>query len=100
MGAMADVILETVDRDSMGKIMEMPVSDITSAMEWQSLRSLRPEPEHGFHRSFDVDIVGEVLEFVDGNAGDLEMGASPSEQPMPSSELVLLLARWCSSAEW
>ena len=100
MGAMADVILETVDRDSMGKILEMPVSDITSAMEGQSLRSLRPEPVHGFHRSFDVDIEGEVLEFVDGNAGDLEMGASPREQPMPSSELVLLLARWCSSAEW
>ena len=100
MGTMADIILETVDRNSLENILEMPLSGIFSGMEDHSLRALRPEPIHGFHRSFDVDIEGELLEFVDGNSESLEMEANPRVQENSYSELVLLLARWCATAEW
>jgi len=100
LGAMVDVILQLVDRASFGKIMEMTVKELATAMDEQSLRGSRPESDSRFHRDFEVDIEGDVLEWIDGSAAELDMESTPLSQTAPSSELVLLLAKWCSTAEW
>ena len=44
--------------------MAMSVGEISSAMEATSLRVSRPEADPRFHRDFDVDLEGEVLELI------------------------------------
>ena len=71
-------------------------------METRALRALRPEPDARFHRSFDVDIEGDVMEWSDAN-GNLDPSKPLAEQglnPESSCELALALARWCSFGEW
>ena len=69
-------------------------------MEGSSLRSSRPEADPRFHRDFDVDLEGEVLELIDGSAdiGGVEQLSQATDDA--SMELRLLLAKWCSSAQW
>ncbi|MFL2975507.1 MAG: hypothetical protein ACJZ42_04245 [Candidatus Thalassarchaeaceae archaeon] len=80
--------------------MSMKVEDISSAMEGSSLRASRPEADPRFHRDFDVDLEGEVLELIDGSAdiGGVEQLSQATDDA--SMELRLLLAKWCSSAQW
>ena len=71
-------------------------------METRALRALRPEPDARFHRSFDVDIEGDVMEWSDAK-GNLDPSKPLAEQglnPESSCELALALARWCSFGEW
>jgi hypothetical protein len=97
---MVDVMLHLVDRGLLDEIMSMKVEDISSAMEESSLRASRPEADLRFHRDFDVDLEGEVLELIDGSA-DLGEGKQLSQATDDASmELRLLLAKWCSSAQW
>jgi hypothetical protein len=97
---MVDVILHLVDRGLLDEIMSMTVGDISSAMEGSSLRSSRPEADPRFHRDFDVDLEGEVLELIDRSV-DLGEGVQLSQATGDvSMELRLLLAKWCSSAQW
>jgi len=94
------VILHLVDRGLLDEIMSMTVGDISSAMEGSSLRSSRPEADPRFHRDFDVDLEGEVLELIDRSV-DLGEGVQLSQATGDvSMELRLLLAKWCSSAQW
>jgi len=102
MGPMADVILHLVDQSAFSHMMGMPIVEIARGMESQSLRFLRPEPDPRFHRDFDVDLEGELLELLDG-LGIMEGAITPSSlQPRSQSscEMALLLARWCSTAQW
>jgi hypothetical protein len=97
---MVDVMLHLVDRGLLDEIMSMTVGDISSAMEGSSLRSSRPEADPRFHRDFDVDLEGEVLELIDGSAdlgGRKQLSGATDDASM---ELRLLLAKWCSSAQW
>ena len=97
---MVDVLLHLVDRGLLEEIMSMTVGDISSAMEGSSLRSSRPEADPRFHRDFDVDLEGEVLELIDGSAdlgGGKQLSVATDDASM---ELRLLLAKWCSSAQW
>ncbi|MEC8997968.1 MAG: hypothetical protein VX909_01805 [Candidatus Thermoplasmatota archaeon] len=93
-------MLHLVDRGLLDEIMSMTVEDISSAMEGSSLRSSRPEADPRFHRDFDVDLEGEVLELIDGSAdiGGVEQLSQATDDA--SMELRLLLAKWCSSAQW
>jgi hypothetical protein len=97
---MVDVMLYLVDRAGLNDVMSMTVREIHSSMEDSSLRKSRPDADSRFHRDFDVDLEGEVLELIDGSA-DLERGEKISQSTGDSSmELRLLLAKWCSSAQW
>ena len=71
-------------------------------MEGRALRTLRPEPDARFHRGFDVDIEGDVMEWFDAK-GNLDPSKPLAEQELDSEstcELALALARWCSFGEW
>ncbi len=69
-------------------------------MEGSSLRASRPEADPRFHRDFDVDLEGEVLELIDRSV-DLGEGVQLSQATGDASmDLRLLLAKWCSSAQW
>ena len=97
---MVDVILHLVDRGPLDELVSMSVGEISSAMESASLRDSRPEADPRFHRDFDVDLEGEVLELIDDSEG-LGEGSSLAEEESDSAiELSLLLARWCSTAQW
>ena len=97
---MVDVMLYLVDRGQLDEIMSMTAGGISSAMEVSSLRTSRPDADPRFHRDFDVDLEGEVLELIDGSA-DLEGGEKLSQSIGDASmELRLLMAKWCSSAQW
>ena len=97
---MVDVMLHLVDRGLLDEIMSMTVDDISSSMEESSLRNSRPEADPRFHRDFDVDLEGEVLELID-QSNELEGGEKLSQSVGDASmELRLLLAKWCSSAQW
>jgi len=97
---MVDVMLYLVDRGQFDEIMSMTAGGISSAMEVSSLRTSRPDADPRFHRDFDVDLEGEVLELIDGSA-DLEGGEKLSQSIGDASmELRLLMAKWCSSAQW
>ena len=97
---MVDVMLYLVDRGQFDEIKSMTVGDISSGMEGSSLRNSRPEADPRFHRDFDVDLEGEVLELIDASA-DLGRNEKLSHVASDASmELGLLLAKWCSSAQW
>ena len=97
---MVDVMLYLVNRAGLNDIMSMTVGEIHTSMEDSSLRKSRPDADSRFHRDFDIDLEGEVLELIDGSA-DLERGEKISQSTGDSSmELRLLLAKWCSSAQW
>jgi len=101
MGPMADVILHLVDQSAFSHMLGMPIGEIAKGMESQSLRFLRPEPDPRFHRDFEVDLEGDLLELLDG-LGDMGGFTPSSLQPRSQSscEMALLLARWCSTAQW
>ncbi len=97
---MVDVMLHLVDRGMLDELMAMRVEGISSAMEESSLRSSRPEADQRFHRDFDVDLEGEVLELIDRSSrlGGKETLSENTEDA--AMELRLLLGKWCTSAQW
>ena len=97
---MADVILYLVDRSLLDELLGMEVSEISSSMEKSTLRKYRPNSEQGFHRDFDVDLEGEVLELIDSSVELQESIRINDSISDASLELSLLLAKWCASAEW
>ena len=102
MGPMADVILHLVDQSAFSRMLGIPIDEIIKGMETQSLRFLRPEPDPRFHRDFEVDLEGDLLELLDelGNMGGAITPSSLKPRSQLSCEMALLLARWCSSAQW
>ena len=65
---MADVILNLVDMSIFQELCLMPVQDILDEVENQKLRIKRPELNRGFHRDFEVDLEGDILEWSDSNS--------------------------------
>ncbi len=64
---MADVILHLVDRASFNRFLLMPIGEISSGMEGCLFRDYRPDHDSRFHREFEVDLEGEILELIDGS---------------------------------
>ena len=99
---MVDVILLLVDREGFDSLCSKPLGELLEGMEGRALRALRPEPDARFHRGFDADIEGDVMEWSDAK-GNLDPSKSLAEQGLDSEsscELALALARWCSLGEW
>ena len=99
---MVDVILLLVDREAFDSLCSKPLGELLEGMEGRALRTLRPEPDARFHRGFDVDIEGDMMEWFDAK-GNLDPSKPLAEQELDSEstcELALALARWCSFGEW
>ena len=100
MGCMVDVMLDLVDPKSFTEIIEMPLSEIYSGMEERSLRQFRPDHDRNFHREFDADLEGEILDLID-RFDDLKAPLPPINVISESAvSLGVLLAKWSSVAQW
>ena len=99
---MADVILQLVDRTALRNLHSMPLGELLDGMDSQSLRDLRPSVDPRFHRPFDVDLEGDILEWFDANE-EIERSENLANQNLDeysTCELALNLAHWCSLGEW
>ena len=99
---MADVILNLVNHSNFEKLVSMPLKELFQKVEDGSLRDYRPELDNRFHREFDVDLEGDILEWSDNNS-DLIMSKTILSQSIKDSniaELTILMAKWCSFSEW
>ena len=99
---MADVILNLVNHSNFEKLVSMPLQDFFEKVENGALRSYRPELDNRFHREFEVDLEGDIMEWYDKNS-DLIMSKTILSQSIKDSslaELKILMAKWCSFSEW
>jgi len=96
---MADVTLHLVDSRRFTEMSSMALQNIISGMEGRSLRGARPTADPRFQRDFDVDLEGEFLELIDSQS-EWELSKPPSEQNKWSSEIGLIVAKWCTYARW
>jgi len=99
---MVDVILNLVNMSLFRELSIMPLQDLFNKIENQSLRTKRPELDTRFHRDFEVDLEGDILEWYDKNL-ELDVSKSIMMQTIPKLELAefgILLAKWCSQSEW
>ena len=99
---MADVILNLVHHSNFQKLVSMTLQELFEKVEDSSLRNYRPELDSRFHRDFDVDLEGDIMEWSD-KISDLVMSETIYSQPIKESEiaeLTILLAKWCSFSEW
>ena len=99
---MPDVILSLIDSKSLDSILSLPVGSIVEGMEKMSLRDTRPEYLGIDSRQFDVDLEGEILEWLD-NVGEIDLDSIQEKQDIPiekKTELLLLLCHWSSFGEW
>ena len=94
------MILHLVDREELDRMLEMSVREISEGMEKASFRSSRPEPDIRFHRDFDVDLEGEILELVDSTGKSSNDDSVRDWTSESAIELSVLLARWCSTGQW
>jgi len=80
----------------------MTLQELFEKVEDSSLRNYRPELDSRFHRDFDVDLEGDIMEWSD-KISDLVISETIYSQPIKESEiaeLTILLAKWCSFSEW
>ena len=99
---MADVILNLVHHSNFQKLVSMTLQELFEKVEDSSLRNYRPELDSRFHRDFDVDLEGDIMEWSD-KISDLVISETIYSQPIKDSEiaeLTILLAKWCSFSEW
>ena len=99
---MADVILNLVNHSNFKKLVSMPLQDFFEKVEDGSLRDYRPELDNRFHREFDVDLEGDIMEWSDKNS-DIILSKKILSQSIKDSniaELTILMAKWCSFSEW
>ena len=99
---MADVILNLVHHSNFQKLVSMTLQELFEKVEDSSLRNYRPELDSRFHRDFDVDLEGDIMEWSDKTPG-LVLSDDIYSQPIKESEiaeLTILLAKWCSFSEW
>ena len=99
---MADVILNLVHHSNFKKLVSLTLQELFEKVEDSSLRNYRPELDNRFHRDFDVDLEGDIMEWSDKTPG-LVLSDDLYSQPIKESEiaeLTILLAKWCSFSEW
>jgi len=75
---MADVILYIVDQHSISSILNTPISQILTMLNSQIFQKNRPPIYNNFHRDFDVDLEGDLLELFDSNPYMKVTNQSPS----------------------
>jgi hypothetical protein len=98
---MADVILYLVNRDSLDSILNYTVSNLIESINKKELTIIRPKKFPDFHRDFNVDIEGEILDIFDKNESLLEGKEIISNINYEfRNDLILLLAKWSSVAQW
>ena len=99
---MAEVELNLVDFHAYKKLISENLIEIEGLISSKSLRKLRPVHDLRFHREFDVDLEGEILEFLDNTT--LEITNLPLADyeilELETCKLALLMAKWCSVAQW
>jgi len=64
---MVEVILYIVDRHYLSSLLNTPISQLIVTLNNGELRKNRPSALSDFHRDFDVDLEGELLELFDRN---------------------------------
>ena len=96
---MADVILHLVDRNQLDEMMQMSVLEISEGMEKASFRSYRPDQDSRFHRDFDVDLEGEILELIDSAVQSPTENSVTDWSSDSATDHSVLLARWFSTAQ-
>ena len=62
---MADVILNLVNHSNFEKLVSMSLKELFQKVEDGSLRDYRPELDNRFHREFDVDLEGDIMEWLE-----------------------------------
>ncbi len=98
---MADVILYLVNRDSLDSILNYTVSNLIGSINQKELTNIRPKIFPDFHRDFDVDIEGEILDIFDKHESLLQGNEIISNINYEfRNDLILLLAKWSSVAQW
>ncbi len=98
---MVDVVLYIVHRHSLSSLLKIPTSQIISMINDKSLREKRPKNYKNFHRDFDVDIEGEILEIFDSNPSLTNSNENVLSSTLEiKNDIILLLAKWCSIAQW
>ena len=97
---MADVILHLVDPSSLDRLMQMSVEEISLGMENRKLRGIRPEQDPRFHRDFDIDLEGDILDVIDCDSTLPGKTKIIDLHTQSAIDLTILLAKWCSSAQW
>lgn len=99
---MVEVELNLVDIQAYKKLISINLSDIEDFISTNSLRNLRPEHDLRFHREFDVDLEGDFLEFLDNSSLDITNLSLASDEvfELENCKLALLMAKWCSIAQW
>ena len=99
---MPDVILSLIDPKSLNSILSRSVGSIIDGMEKMSLRGKRPGYQGLPSRQFDVDLEGEIMEWLDA-VGEINPDLTLKKQDIPienKTELLLLLCHWSSLGEW
>ena len=99
---MPDVILSLIDPKSLDSILSMSLGSIIEGMEKMSLRETRPGYQGLPSRQFDVDLEGEIMEWLDA-VGEINPDLTLKKQDIPienKTELLLLLCHWSSLGEW
>ena len=97
---MADVILYLVDPSSLDRLMQMSVEEISLGMENCQLRGIRPEHDLRFHRDFDIDLEGDILDLIESDSTLHGKSKITDLNTQTGIDLTILLAKWCSSAQW
>ena len=90
---MADVMLLLVEREAFDGLCSMPLEQLLDGMQGQALRDRRPEADPRFHRGFDADLEGDVLEWSDGAEG-ADPSRSLCEQRIPPDSACELADFW------
>ena len=99
---MPDVILSLIDPKSLDSILSMSLGSIIEGMEKMSLRETRPGSQGLPSRQFDVDLEGEIMEWLD-SGGEINPDLTLEKQDISmekKTELLLLLCHWSSLGEW
>ena len=98
---MVEVILYIVDRHYLSSLLNTPISQLIVTLNNGELRKNRPSAYSDFHRDFDVDLEGELLELFDRNLELFDADKNILNQHSElNNDIYLILAKWSSTAQW
>ena len=99
---MADVILNLIHLPNFQKLVSMPLKELFEKLQDGSLRTYRPKLDSRFHRDFEVDLEGDIMEWYDNNLDTILSESIYSQEisHLDKAEISILLAKWCSFSEW
>jgi hypothetical protein len=98
---MVEVILYIVDRHYLSSLLNTPISQLIVMLNNGELRKNRTSAYSDFHRDFDVDLEGELLELFDRNLELFDVDKNILIQHSElKNDIYLILAKWASTAQW